>query len=253
MTNAECGTLGAVNLGVSGGTGSYTYAWTGPSGFRASTEDLSSLAAGTYAVTVTDNATQCSATTTATIASIPDTTPPVLRAAGFEVTLVNGAATILADDVDYGSFDTCSGLASIRISPSTFSCANVGSNNVTFTATDNAGNTASAIVTVIVQADATCLPLSGTTAATAPQRLQVYPNPATSAATLAFIAEKSGAAQLAVYNSLGQQVALLYNGAVQAGREYRFTLQSEALAGGVYTCRVRTAGHVYTTRLLIAK
>ncbi len=35
-------------------TGTYTYAWTGPDSFTASTEDISGLKAGTYAVTVTD-------------------------------------------------------------------------------------------------------------------------------------------------------------------------------------------------------
>ncbi len=48
------GSTGAVNLTVGGGVGPYTYAWTGPSGFAAVTEDLSGLPAGTYTVTVTD-------------------------------------------------------------------------------------------------------------------------------------------------------------------------------------------------------
>lgn len=251
-TNAECAASGAINLTVAGGTGPYTFAWTGPGGFTASTEDVSGLNAGSYTVAVTDNATQCTATTTATIATAPDTTPPILRAAGFEATLVDGSITILADDVDYGSFDTCSGLASISITPSAFTCANVGPNPVTFTATDNAGNSASTVVTVLVRADVTCLPLNGTAATAAAQQLQVYPNPASSTATLAFVAERTEAAQVVVYNKLGQQVATLYNGAVHAGQEYRFMLQSASLANGVYTCQVRAAGRVYTTRLLIA-
>ena len=39
---------------VTGGTMPYTYAWTGPNGFTATTEDISDLEAGTYTVVVTD-------------------------------------------------------------------------------------------------------------------------------------------------------------------------------------------------------
>ena len=151
-TNAGCEALGAINLTVAGGTGPYTYAWTGPNGFTASTEDISGLAAGTYSVTVTDNTTQCTATTSATVTSAgADTTPPVIRAAGFVTALEsNGTRTIEAGDVDYGSFDTCSGIASLTISPRTFTCANIGPNPVTITVTDNAGNSASETVTVVI-------------------------------------------------------------------------------------------------------
>ena len=50
---------GSINLSVSGGTGAYTYAWSN----TATTEDLSALGAGTYAVTVTD-ANNCTSTLT---------------------------------------------------------------------------------------------------------------------------------------------------------------------------------------------
>ena len=46
---------GAINLTVSGGTSGFTYVWTGPNSFTASTEDISGLLAGTYSVTVTDS------------------------------------------------------------------------------------------------------------------------------------------------------------------------------------------------------
>ena len=49
------GTNGSINLNVSGGTSPYTYAWTGPNGFTATTQDISTLEAGSYTVVVTDN------------------------------------------------------------------------------------------------------------------------------------------------------------------------------------------------------
>lgn len=45
---------GAISPDVSGGTAPLTYSWTGPAGFTANTEDIASLAAGQYNLTVTD-------------------------------------------------------------------------------------------------------------------------------------------------------------------------------------------------------
>ncbi|MCX6231636.1 MAG: T9SS type A sorting domain-containing protein, partial [Bacteroidetes bacterium] len=57
---------GAANVTVVGGTSPYTYAWTGPNSFSATTEDLSGLYAGTYEFTVTD-VNGCQGTTIVTI------------------------------------------------------------------------------------------------------------------------------------------------------------------------------------------
>ena len=55
---------GTANLSVSGGVTTYTYSWTGPSGFTSTSEDLSALEYGSYSVTVTDaNGCTTSATT----------------------------------------------------------------------------------------------------------------------------------------------------------------------------------------------
>ena len=55
-TDYECplSPTGAIDLTVAGGVAPYTYAWTGPNGFTATTEDLSGLFPGTYCVIVTD-------------------------------------------------------------------------------------------------------------------------------------------------------------------------------------------------------
>ena len=61
----------------------------------------------------------------------------------------SGNATITAADVDGGSTDNCA-IATMSISPSTFNCADIGTNNVTLTVTDTSGNssTCTAVVTV---------------------------------------------------------------------------------------------------------
>jgi gliding motility-associated-like protein len=45
---------GSIDLSPSGGTLPYTFAWTGPGGFTASTEDLTGLEPGNYSVAITD-------------------------------------------------------------------------------------------------------------------------------------------------------------------------------------------------------
>lgn len=55
VTNVLCrnSNTGAVTVTATGGTAPFTYAWTGPNGFTASTKDISGLAAGTYNLVVT--------------------------------------------------------------------------------------------------------------------------------------------------------------------------------------------------------
>jgi hypothetical protein len=62
---------------------------------------------------------------------------------------VTGNAAITAADVDGGSTDNC-GTSTLGIDISSFTCANIGANNVVFSATDASGNvgTCTAVVTV---------------------------------------------------------------------------------------------------------
>jgi hypothetical protein len=60
-----------------------------------------------------------------------------------------GSVTITAAQVDNGSTDAC-GIASMSVTPSTFTCANVGANTVTLTVTDNNGNQSTCTATVTV-------------------------------------------------------------------------------------------------------
>jgi len=64
---------GTIDLTVSNGTPPYTYAWTGPNGFTATTEDLTGLAGGVYVVVVTDSSDpECTETLTVYIDQPPD-------------------------------------------------------------------------------------------------------------------------------------------------------------------------------------
>jgi gliding motility-associated-like protein len=54
--NISCyaGSNGSINLTPTGGVGPYTYAWSGPSSYTSSLEDISGLSAGNYSVIITD-------------------------------------------------------------------------------------------------------------------------------------------------------------------------------------------------------
>ncbi|MBL6449432.1 gliding motility-associated C-terminal domain-containing protein [Fulvivirga sp. 29W222] len=54
---------GAINITAGGSAGPFSYSWTGPNGFTSTSEDISALEDGTYDVTVTDDNTGCTATT----------------------------------------------------------------------------------------------------------------------------------------------------------------------------------------------
>jgi len=84
------------------------------------------------------------------VVTVEDVTPPVVLVKDLTLQLdANGQVAIEASDIDFGSSDAC-GIASLEVAPSTFDCANVGSNSVTLTVTDVHGNVSSvdAIVTV---------------------------------------------------------------------------------------------------------
>jgi gliding motility-associated-like protein len=79
-----------------------------------------------------------------------DTIAPTAVCKPFTAALnANGMVTISATAVDGGSTDNCK-IASLTVTPNTFTCANIGENTVTLIVTDENGNSTSktAIVTV---------------------------------------------------------------------------------------------------------
>lgn len=83
--------------------------------------------------------------------TVYDGDPPVARCKNITVPLdAMGNVTITAAQVNNGSTDGC-GIQTMTVSPSTFSCSNVGTNTVTFTVTDVNGNSASCTAIVTIQ------------------------------------------------------------------------------------------------------
>ena len=100
-------------------------------------------------LTVTDA--DGNASTATSVVNVIDTVSPMVSAQAITVYLnASGSALISASDLNNASTDNCA-IASYSISKSSFDCSNVGANNVTLTALDASGNSASssAVVTVM--------------------------------------------------------------------------------------------------------
>ena len=81
---------------------------------------------------------------------------------------------------------------------------------------------------------------------------QNYPNPFNPETTIHFTAPKAGHVRLAIYNLLGQEVAVLLNEHQAAGR-YSVQFNASGLAGGVYIYRLSTNGFEQSKKMMLLK
>ncbi len=82
--------------------------------------------------------------------TLDDPTPPIALCQSINVYLDgSGLASITAAQIDMGSTDNCT-LVSLSVSPSSFACTDLGSQNVILSVTDGIGNTSTCATTVMV-------------------------------------------------------------------------------------------------------
>lgn len=108
----------------------------------------SDIGSNTVTLTVSDtsgNSSTCQSTVT-----VADTMAPTALCANITLYLDNtGTATIIPPDIDGGSSDNC-GSPNLAASQISFTTSDIGTNNVTLTATDPFGNASSCIAVVTV-------------------------------------------------------------------------------------------------------
>jgi hypothetical protein len=83
--------------------------------------------------------------------------------------------------------------------------------------------------------------------------LEAFPNPFGASTMVHFRTAETTAAQVCVYNQLGQLVATLFDAVAERGHDYSLRLNAEHLATGVYLCRFVSPGQVRVQRLTVVK
>ena len=79
------------------------------------------------------------------------------------------------------------------------------------------------------------------------------PNPFNPATTIQFSVAVPGRVTLRVYNSIGEEVATLFDGTAQPGQYYRVTLDGKNLSSGMYVYRLQSANNLSTRRAMLIK
>ena len=79
-----------------------------------------------------------------------------------------------------------------------------------------------------------------------------YPNPFNPSTNIQYNVSESGKIKLAIYNSLGEEVALLVNGIVEAGF-YDVTFSATNLPSGIYFYRLQGNDYTQTKKMIFMK
>jgi hypothetical protein len=79
------------------------------------------------------------------------------------------------------------------------------------------------------------------------------PNPASGTANLSFAVKKQTETTIRLYNTLGQQVATVYEGTPQPGEQQRIQLDVSGLSSGAYFLRLRAGDRTVTERMTVVR
>ena len=122
-----------------------------------------------------------------------------------------------------------------------------GTYNVTVTASNGCKSTASKVIAVN-----NCS--SKTVGAAAEPNLTAYPNPTGGLTTIAFTATTAEQVSLSVFNIEGKEIAVIYDGQVEAHTNYVFDLDMSHLTPGTYYAVLHPAnGQMQQIRLMVVR
>jgi hypothetical protein len=248
-------------------TSGVSYAWAGPNGFSASSRVTTATAGGTYSLRATDPTNGCSFTAAITVQA--DLAPPT------GVTAVSaGNLSCTVGDVILTGNATTSGVNYSWTGPNGFidpeQATDVTDSGTYTVLVTNPANGCSATATVAVTADFTECSMviakaikgqaatmgtttdTGSIAGAAGLTYKVYPNPVNTTAFIDLNSLQKAHVSVEVYNSLGVREQVLFDGNVEAGVPYEWTLDASRLTAGVHYCIIRTNKKIYTSKLLIS-
>lgn len=224
---------------ASGGTGPISYSWTPPTGLSSTTVPNPSLNATTgaaYTLTVTDQ-NNCTATDVVQVSFGNATTAGfTFNGTGLQVAFSNTSAAATSYLWDFGD-----GLTSTFANPShTYSTA--GIYNVCLIATGNGGcaDTLCQVVDLSVAIDPSLL-----------SRAELYPNPFSGSANLAFTLQHAAEVKVEAYDLSGKRIAHLLEGELPAG-DHTLPIRTgdRGLPNGVYLIKLTVNGETMTLRAM---
>jgi hypothetical protein len=82
---------------------------------------------------------------------------------------------------------------------------------------------------------------------------QNYPNPFNPSTTIKFALAETQSAKLIIYDALGKEVAVPFNGTAEAGKLYESEFNGENLSSGIYFYRLETESKVENRKMLLIK
>lgn len=147
---------GTVNLTLTGDPADHTFSWTGPNDFTATTQNITNLSTGTYAVTVTHTASGCTAENSATVNS----------------TQTSFTATATATDITTCGATNGSISLSLEGDPADYTYEWTGDNNFTAN-TQNIQNLPAGTYSVVVTETASSCSATASAMVNAPSTLEL--------------------------------------------------------------------------------
>jgi len=243
-----------------------TYAWVGPDGFMSTSRVTPVTVGGVYTLTATDPSNGCSFSRQITVQAdqvhpggVTISSDGSLSCTVGSVTLTGGSTT---PNVGYtwtgpnGFFDpgqitsvADSGTYVLTVNNPGNGCNTVASINVIADFTEcsmAAPRMADGHAVALDAADGSAASVSGLI-------YKVYPNPARSTAFVELHVPASDHVSVEVYNGAGVREKILFDGNVEAGTPYRWTLDAGSLSAGVHYCMIRTKNKVYVSKLLTTR
>ena len=259
----SCSTTSVTLTGSSTTTG-VTYAWTGPNGFTATTPVTTTGAGGIYTLTATDPVNGCSFSNSITVQA--DTAHP----AGVTVTS-DGSLNCTIPTIDLTGSSSTTGVTYSWAGPNGFfdpeRVTSVSDSGTYFLTVANPANGCRTIASITVTADftecslvapkaitrdaATLSTPTGNTGGTSDLTYKIYPNPVNTTAFVELNSRQRAHVSVEVYNGVGVREQVLFEGVVEAGASYKWTLAASRLTTGIHYCIIRRDNKVYTSKLLI--
>ncbi len=81
---------------------------------------------------------------------------------------------------------------------------------------------------------------------------QNYPNPFNPSTTIEFILPQEAEINLSIFDILGRQVAVLYEGLKGVG-VYKYKWKAQGISSGIYFCRLSANGNIQTIKMFLTK